>query len=244
MASLLAHVLVAYIVLIAPWLSRFKYRQLQQKLAAGNLTARIRFYRIGALQQTIRIVLVLSICLLGSIPLPTLGLAAPASWHDSGQTLSILFVAIAISVVLFRYRGDWQLRRLIKMVGALIPTSSLERRWFAAIALGAGISEEIVFRGFLLFYLDSYTRLSSIEMIVVSSLIFGFCHLYQGWLGVLVTTFAGLCFAFLYVSSGSLFVPIVVHAAIDLRILLILTPARLASLQQTKEVTLAASSSN
>jgi membrane protease YdiL (CAAX protease family) len=243
-ASLLAHVLVAYIVLIAPWLSRFKYRRLQQELAAGNLTARIRFYRIGVLQQTIRILLVLAICFLGSIPLETLGLTAPASWHDSGQILSILFVAIAVSVVLFRYRGDWQLHRLIKMVGALIPTSALERRWFAVIALGAGVSEELMFRGFLLFYLDSQTRFSSMEMIVISSLIFGFCHVYQGWLGVLLTTFAGLCFAFLYVSSGSLLVPVVVHAVIDLRILLILTPARLASLQQTKEATLAASCSN
>lgn len=244
MATILGHLFVAYIVLIAPWLSRFKYRQLQQKLAAGDLTARLRFYRIAVLQQAARILLVLAICLLGSIPLPTLGLTAPASWHQSGQTLSILFIAIALSVVLFRYRGDWQLRRLLKMVGALIPASRAERRWFAVIALGAGVSEEIVFRGFLLFYLNSYTSLSSMEMIVISALIFGFCHLYQGWLGVLVTSLVGLCFAFLYVSTGSLLVPIVVHAALDLRVLLILTPARLASLLPTKDATLAASSSN
>jgi len=243
-AILLAHLLVAYIVLIAPWLSRFKYRQLQQKLAAGDLTARIRFYRIGVLQQALRTLLVLAICLLGSIPLPTLGLAAPASWHQSGQTLSIVFVAIAVSVILFRYRGDWQLRRLMKMVGALIPTSSTERGWFAAIALGAGVSEELVFRGFLLLYLNSYTSLSSMAVIVISSLIFGFCHLYQAWIGILATTLAGLCFALLYVGSGSLLVPIIVHAALDFRILLILTPARLASLQQTKEATLVASSLN
>jgi membrane protease YdiL (CAAX protease family) len=130
------------------------------------------------------------------------------------------------------------------MVSALIPTSAAERRWFAAIALGAGISEEIVFRGFLLFYLESYARLSSMEMIVVSSLLFGFCHIYQGWFGVLGTTFAGFCFAFLYVSSGSLLGPIIVHAAVDLRLLLILTPERLASLQKTKEATLAASTPN
>jgi CAAX protease family protein len=242
-ASFLAHLLVAYIVLIAPWLSRFKYRQLQQKLAAGELSAKIRFYRIAVIQQAARTLVVLSICLLGPIPLQTLGLTAPESWQHSVQTLTILLVAVAASVVIFRYRGDWQLRRLVKMVSALIPTSAAERRWFAAIALGAGISEEIVFRGFLLYYMDSYARLSSMEMIVISSLIFGFCHIYQGWFGVLGTTFAGFCFAFLYVSSGSLFVPIVLHAAIDFRLLLILTPQRLESLQKTTEETLAATSS-
>jgi uncharacterized protein len=243
-ASFLAHLLVAYIVLIAPWLSRFKYRQLQQKLAAGEFGAKIRFYRVAVIQQIARTLVVFSIFLLGSIPLHTLGLTAPESWQHSAHMLTILLIAVAASVVIFRYRGDWQLRRLVKMVSALIPTSATERRWFAAIALGAGISEEIVFRGFLLFYLESYARLSSMEMIVASSLIFGFCHIYQGWFGVLGTTFAGFCFAFLYVSSGSLLVPIVLHAAIDIRLLLILTPERLASLQKTKEATLGASTPN
>jgi membrane protease YdiL (CAAX protease family) len=242
-ASLLAHLFVAYIVLVAPWLSRFKYHQLQQKLAAGDLTAKLRFYRIGVVQQGVRTLIVLAICLLGSIPPRALGLTAPGSWQNAGQSLAIFLVALAASVVLFRYRGDWQLRRLMKMVGALIPASVTERRWFAVIALGAGVSEEIVFRGFLLFYLNSYASLSSMEMIIISSLVFGFCHIYQGWFGVLGTTLAGLCFAFLYLSSGSLLVPILVHAAIDFRLLLILTPQRLESLQKTNEKTLTATSS-
>jgi membrane protease YdiL (CAAX protease family) len=243
-ASLLAHLFVGNIVLIAPSLSRFKYRQLQQKLAAGDLAARRRFYRIGVVQQILRTMIVLAICLLGSIPLRALGLTAPGSWQNSGQSLAIFVGALAASVVLFRYRGDWQLRRLMKMVGALIPASVRERRWFAVIALGAGVSEEVVFRGFLLFYLNSYASLSSMEMIIISSLVFGFCHIYQGWFGVLGTSFAGLCFAFLYLSSGSLLVPIIVHAAIDLRLLVILTPERLVSLQETKQTTIAASASN
>jgi CAAX protease family protein len=235
----LAHLLVAYIALIAPWLSRFKYRQLEHRLAAGEVHSRVRFYKIASLQQAGRILVVGTVSVLGSIPRRSLGLAAPASWHDSVRVLSILLVALAVSIVFFRFRGDWQLRRLVKMVGALLPVSSAERYWFAVVGLGAGISEEIVFRGFLLFYLSSFTTLSPTEMIIVSSLLFGFCHIYQGWFGFLGTTLGGFCLAFLYVGTGSLLVPIVVHAALDLRLLFILTPKRLDALQEVDKATLA-----
>jgi len=193
--------------------------------------ARIRFYQIACIQQLARILIVLALCLLGSIPPRAMGLAGPISWYDTGRVLTILAVVLAASIVLFHFVGDWQLRRLLKMVGALVPVSAAERRWFALVGLGAGVSEEIVFRGFLFFYLARFTNFSSIQIIVASSLLFGFCHIYQGWFGVLGTSLAGFCLAFLYAGTGSLLVPIVVHAALDLRLLLILTPKRIEKLQ-------------
>jgi uncharacterized protein len=230
-ATALAHLLVAYLILIAPWLSRLKYRQLQLRLASGQVGARIRFYQIACIQQLARILIVLALCLLGSIPPRAMGLAGPISWYDTGRVLTILGVVLAASIVLFHFVGDWQLRRLLKMVGALVPVSAAERRWFALVGLGAGVSEEIVFRGFLFFYLATFTNFSSSQIIVASSLLFGFCHIYQGWFGVLGTSLAGFCLAFLYAGTGSLLVPIVVHAALDLRLLLILTPKRIEKLQ-------------
>jgi len=193
--------------------------------------ARIRFYQIACIQQLARILIVLALCLLGSIPPRSMGLAGPISWYDTGRVLTILAVVLAASIVLFHFVGDWQLRRLLKMVGALVPVSATERRWFALVGLGAGVSEEIVFRGFLFFYLATFTNFSSTQIIVASSLLFGFCHIYQGWFGVLGTSLAGFCLAFLYAGTGSLLVPIVVHAALDLRLLLILTPKRIEKLQ-------------
>lgn len=223
-------------MLVAPWLSRYKYRQLQGKVAVGDANARIRFYRVAVVQQAARILAVLTICAVGSIPRQAVGLTMPASWQESGRVMTMLLVALVLSTILFRYRGDWQLRRLVKMVGVLIPSSAIERYWFALVALGAGVSEEILFRGFLMFYLDSFLKVGAMELIVVSSLVFGFCHIYQGWFGVLGTTLAGFCLALLYVGTGSLVLPIAAHAALDLRLLLVLTPKRLQSLQPAAEV--------
>jgi membrane protease YdiL (CAAX protease family) len=45
---------------------------------------------------------------------------------------------------------------------------------------------------------------------------FGLAHLYQGWVGVVATGFVGAVFTALYLWSGSLAVPIVLHVILDL----------------------------
>jgi membrane protease YdiL (CAAX protease family) len=54
--------------------------------------------------------------------------------------------------------------------------------------------------------------------------IFGFAHLYQGIAGVLGTALIGALLVGLYLSTGSLLLPILVHAIIDIRAFL-LVPA-------------------
>jgi membrane protease YdiL (CAAX protease family) len=118
------------------------------------------------------------------------------------------------------------------MAGALLPGTPVERCHFAAISIGAGITEELLFRGFLIWYLGFYfPRLNSLELIAISSILFGVCHLYQGVLGVIGTGVIGAVFASLYLSTGSLLLPATVHALVDMRMLAILTPGRLQRLQ-------------
>jgi len=70
--------------------------------------------------------------LLGPIPAEMLGLTAPHSWMESARILGILFGAIAISIAIFRRRGEWQFRQLQKMVGSMLPISPPEQLWFAS----------------------------------------------------------------------------------------------------------------
>ncbi len=226
-----AHLLVGYMLLAMPWIGRYKYRRLQQHLAAGIPGARAHFYRLTVAQQWALVAVILLFARLAALPWAGLGLTSPYSWETT-QTLCIIFViAIGISILLFRYTGDRFLRRLLKMAGALIPATARERLWFAAVSLGAGVTEELLFRGFLLWYLGFFfPQLSLVRLIVISSLLFGFCHIYQGWWGMLATGVVGAVLAWMYVSTGSLVLPVTIHALIDLRILAIFTPARLHSL--------------
>ena len=47
-------------------------------------------------------------------------------------------------------------------------------------------------------------------------------HIYQGFAGVVMTSFLGLIFALLHLATGNLALSMLLHALIDLRILLLL----------------------
>ena len=60
--------------------------------------------------------------------------------------------------------------------------------------------------------------------ILAAALVFGLDHGYQGWKGMLQTAFLALVFTLLFVLAGNLWVPMIAHALLDLRLLLILEP--------------------
>ncbi len=108
----------------------------------------------------------------------------------------------------------------------ILPRTGEERAWWIFVSLTAGICEEILYRGFLIHYfLAAPFHAGLLLAVIISSVIFGAAHLYQGVAGVISTTILGLIFSSIFLMTGSLLVPMVLHALIDLRILLILRPA-------------------
>ncbi|NJW53058.1 CPBP family intramembrane glutamic endopeptidase [Salinimicrobium oceani] len=83
----------------------------------------------------------------------------------------------------------------------------------------AGLLEELVFRAFLINTLDvllGSTIWSTMAAVIISSLIFGMVHSYQGVTGILVTTCIGLIFGVAYVLGGRKIWPLIfIHGHID-----------------------------
>jgi membrane protease YdiL (CAAX protease family) len=110
-----------------------------------------------------------------------------------------------------------------KKLAFLLPSTGEERRWWWLVCITAGVCEEFVYRGFLLHYLHVLPfHLSLTWALVASSVIFGIGHLYQGVAGAVQTAVAGFLFGCLFLITGSLLVPMVVHAVVDLRALALL----------------------
>ncbi len=98
----------------------------------------------------------------------------------------------------------------------LLPSNFKERLFFLLIAVTAGVCEEIIFRGVMFHYFNHLPfHLSIVAIGIISSLLFGIVHLYQGWKGVLFTSYLGGIMFFLFVGTGSLWVPIALHFIID-----------------------------
>jgi len=94
--------------------------------------------------------------------------------------------------------------------------------WGAAttIAVAAGASEELFFRLALPLAIGLATG-SMVAGLLVATGAFGLVHRHQGWLGVAATTVAGAGLAYLYLSTGALWVAMLLHAAIDLNALIL-----------------------
>ena len=80
--------------------------------------------------------------------------------------------------------------------------------------LMVGISEELVFRGYLHTFLARYTR-NSFIIIGISAVAFGFIHWSGGLHQVIVTSVIGAVFMILYLRTHSLFAIMLAHFAVN-----------------------------
>ena len=246
MLNLLALLLAAYLVLVAPALGVRAQRRLRRRLA-GDPAARRRWYLASMARKWPLTALALGVgAALGLLPPRALGHGAtlqvvrgqPLPPQPGGLAPLVLPIAIGLVVgaalmlrLARRPDGRAVLRRLLGGAALLLPTTAAERRLLAAVAVTAGVTEEVLYRGFLPAEVGALLpRLGSGGALALAAAAFGLAHAYQGARNVLLTGIVGGVLALLYVQTGGLLVPMAVHAAIDLRLLL-LPPAVVRELQ-------------
>lgn len=105
------------------------------------------------------------------------------------------------------------LRRQFGALEAFLPKTREQLFWGLIVSVFAGVFEEIAYRGYLIAYFGSW--LDQWGALAASSVLFGFAHFYQGRLGVVMTTLLGAGFGYLYLRTGSLILPILLHIAVD-----------------------------
>lgn len=217
--------LVVYLVLGEPFWGKYKYAELSFK-APGDPGARSRFYRwILLLEWSLVGLVALSFWLERRPVLATLGLRAGVPFSRDmliglgGGILGFLAVMF-LAVRYFRHLQEHHARRL-EALGPMIPTTGWERFQFALVSLTAGFCEEVLFRGFLFFYIASLVPgVLDWALVAASGVIFGLAHLYQGWTGVFTTGLLGALFGWMFL-GGNLWGPIILHAVIDLQTLVV-----------------------
>jgi membrane protease YdiL (CAAX protease family) len=239
LSSIIDLILAGYVIWeIIQFVPRF--RKLKQDIANGDTQARNKIYQRAIVFEWISALLALGALGFDWSKLNPRNLAVnPALFQSisggsdfrNGNIAGVLFgiaVGTAVFVVLRRRanrRGavptrnliaPW-FRKLLPDFSALLPVTNHERLVWAAVAVSAGICEEIVFRGWLLNTLHEQIGLTGTTLIWAGALIFGLAHAYQKIPGIVLTALAGAFFCVLYVKTGSLLLPIVLHALVDLR---------------------------
>ena len=193
----------------------YEYRKLKAALALGHREALLREYRLTIVGEVI-------FGLLSVLEVGTGILRVSPAFHVvlPEAALGVVYglcggavIGLLITPLLAK------LGKLPPMAGdfaALLPQLPQERLLFVFVAFSAGVCEELLFRGFGLRFFAHF-GLAGFTLLLVAASAFGLLHLYQGIVGVLATFVVGLLLSVVYIVTGSLLVPIVLHTLIDLR---------------------------
>ncbi len=219
--------LLITLVVVLPLYDRRETRRLK---TSADPRARVQSYR-----KIVVYLWAMTLVVLATVPFGELFTAPPlpgslGRFGGSGLAIGIMVGALGglLLPAVLATRSPQERSKLLAPMRPLaffLPRTGEERAWFAAVSVTAGICEEIIFRGFLIRYLDALPLgLGLWGAVIASAVIFGINHGYQGWKGVIGTTLLALMLTALFFLTGSLLIPIVVHALLDLRILVILPP--------------------
>ncbi|HEU5375247.1 MAG TPA: type II CAAX endopeptidase family protein [Ktedonobacteraceae bacterium] len=238
LALLLAHLLILFLVIVVPIRGFQRYRVLMRRIAR-HPELRAKFYVQGMLAQWLMLIpLVVIIFGLGWSP-HILGLQPPDNIF-----LALFFGIILVSAFYIQVfyisrasrtsEGRTQLRQSMSGPLHMLPRTSRERALWVLLSLTAGFCEELLYRGFMPEYLNRiFPGIPFVLALVVAAVLFGIGHVYQKLPGVLGTGLMGLVFGFLYFFTGSLFMPMLVHALFDLRLLFIDVPTIVDNTEET-----------
>ncbi|MBT1451305.1 CPBP family intramembrane metalloprotease [Glaciecola sp. XM2] len=180
---------------------------------------KIRAYKEAMVFMWIPTVLLMLLLLIGTILPSALGLTWHNSWRSWGGVALALGVIGYFTYSVYSLGQSAEKRHAYRKAIAgnhdwMMPSNTSELRWFTlGLSVSAGICEELLFRGFLIGVLSQ--EIGIVTSVTVSSVLFGMCHLYQGWKNVLRTALVGLVLALIFVFTEVLWVVIALHIAVD-----------------------------
>jgi membrane protease YdiL (CAAX protease family) len=212
------HVLVLLIVVGLPLRALFGIRALRAAPAPAVPDLRRRLWGRAIATQWLLTVIVLwhwrmtfrSLASLGLVLRPTTGLAGVLV----GLTTIVILVSRQRRALVTDESLRARVRERLAAVEPLMPHAAREFPLFAALACTAGLCEEFLFRGYLLWYAVHFMPFA--YACVAQALVFGACHAYQGRRGIVLTTLAGAFFTGVLLVAGSIWPSMFIHALMDL----------------------------
>jgi len=224
--GVLAAALVGYLAVVTPWLGCRTYDRLvaDRDRDPGAL---VRLYRLWIGESWAVTAAALAVAwLVPGLDAAGIGLRLGGDPSTIVGVIAGLVLVMAMSAITARKAPGGGTpfgmpQAAFARYAALLPRTSAERWHAAAMSVTAGVCEEIVYRGVLI---ALGTRLLGLPVPVAAVLalaLFVAGHLYQGVTGLATSALAGGSLTLLYLITGSLLLPILVHIAVDLRSLLL-----------------------
>lgn len=220
-----AAALGAHLLLVEPWLGRRMYASLARRRATRP-RALVRYFTLTITLWWAFAALAVSALLLSpGATAADLGIALPGD--------PLFFFPVVLLFAVIAVASGRSFRELAKegkhipgraAIEAMLPRTGTERRLAMAAAVTDGICAELLYRGLLIAFGVGALGLDLYLAAALSLAVYALAGWYQGGTGVLVLALFGTLLTGLYLATGSLLLPIAVHAMISVRDLLIPAP--------------------
>ncbi|MGB7845365.1 MAG: type II CAAX endopeptidase family protein [Candidatus Acidiferrum sp.] len=202
---------------VIPWRGRVRLQRLLAQPAIGTKEKLILYGTTAAFQWI----------LFGIVAWRAVARGFTAAQLGFGRrlTVELLFLSVAGAALLGAFQW-FNLRRVGGMTGTvpdfmrklaerILPSETVEFVPYCALAVTAGICEEFLYRGFAMAAL-SRAGIVPWAAVVITSLLFGLAHTYQGKSGIVGTMLMGLLFGTSRMVFRSLLPVMVWHSTVDI----------------------------
>jgi len=237
-AALAAVVVAVYLVLGEPVVGHVLHRRFEGRLRSDPGARRSFYVRLLILEWGLALLVLVVWLAAPGVDAGQVGLRWPQEWPGPVTGVVVVLVLLFVVVSTRALRGG----ALLEVPGpgvrrpgegrhaeppghatlALLPRTSGERRLFTVVGVTAGVCEEWLYRGFFLAVVSAVAGgLPTGILVLIAAVAFGLAHAYQGVAGVVTTGVLGGVMAAVYLQTGSLLLPVLLHAVIDLRFLLV-----------------------
>jgi len=240
-AALSAVAVAGYLVVGEPFVGHVLHRRFEGRLRTDDGARRSFYGRLLVLEWGLAALVLVVWLSAPGVDAAAVGLRWPRSWPGPVAVAATVLVLgfVVVSTRALRSGGLARAAAEPRRPGqgrhaepavhatlALLPRTTAERRLFTLVGVTAGVCEEWLYRGFLLAVVAAIGGgLPTPALVAIGALAFGLAHAYQGVAGIVTTGVLGGVMAGLYLGTGSLLLPVVLHALIDLRFLLVPTSA-------------------
>jgi membrane protease YdiL (CAAX protease family) len=213
------HVLFVLIALVSPVVDYFwLYPWLTRASEAGVPGVRPRAYLLGILGQWVPVGVVLALWASRARPFTVLGFGIGSPLRLG---IGLALAGAVVGLLRLQRRAIFarpeRFELVLRQVGSarpLLPHTRGELRGFKLLSITAGICEEIMYRGYIWWYVAVWT--GPVAAAAISSILFGAGHLYLDRKSAVRAGIVGAVMAGIVLGCGSLWPAMILHAAIDI----------------------------
>ena len=190
----------------------------EKQMVISNPGKRINVYRSTMLFLWVPTLILLTMVFGSELSMADIGLKWQWTIANQIAVVAVILLGAYFVVSLKQLNKDNEAKKAaleqLDYVQWLMPSNTKELRYFTfGVSVAAGVCEELLFRGDLLYVLGAHMPIWG--AVIVSSLAFGAGNIYQGPIHVLRTAVLGAVMAGVYLVTDSIIIPIVLHTLID-----------------------------